>query len=75
MFKRDRSEVMPGQMEKIIEAVVDSIEEEDGAGSDLIGYDTSYCTVEEPWIEVVGQLDLAQLIREIVAKWEEVRLP
>lgn len=75
MFKRDRAEVMPGQMEKIIEAVVDSIEAEDGAGSDLAGYDTSYCTVEEPWIEVVGQLDLAHLIRDIVKKWEEVRLP
>lgn len=75
MFKRDRSEVMPGQMEKIIEAAVDSIESEDGAGSDLSGFDTSYCTVEEPWVEVVGQLDLAHLIRDIVKKWEEVRLP
>lgn len=74
MWKRDPAEVMPGQMEQIMEAVVDSVET-GGAGVHLSGFDTSDCTVEEPWIEVMGQLNLEHLIREIVKKWEEVRLP
>lgn len=78
MFKRDRSEVMPGQMEKLVEAAVDTLLSDTGAGSDLPNMD-AHDTLEdferEPFIEVDGRIDLPQFIREIVAKWEEVRLP
>lgn len=78
MFKRDRSEVMPGQMEKLVEATVETLMADDGAGSDL--HDLDACAALEdhqlhPYIGVEGFIDLPQLIREIVAKWEEVRLP
>lgn len=78
MFKRDRSEVMPGQMEKLVEATVETLMADNGAGSDLPNMD-AHDTLEDfqlhPFIEVEGFIDLPQLIREIVAKWEEVRLP
>lgn len=78
MWKRDRSEVFPGQMEKLVEATVETLLSEDGAGSDLTNMDASDTLDDfesEPFIEVDGRIDLPQMIREIVAKWEEVRLP
>lgn len=78
MFKRDRSEVMPGQMEKLIEAAVASLEMPDGAGSDLEeidAYDIRQDYSTHPFVELHGNVDLPQLIREIVAEWEQVRLP
>lgn len=78
MFKRDRSEVMPGQMEKLVEATVETLMADDGAGSDLHDLDARAALEDHqlhPYIGVEGFIDLPQLIREIVAKWEEVRLP
>lgn len=79
MFKRDRAEVMPGQMEKlIVEAAIESLEHPDGAGSDLEeidAYDTRQDYATHPFVELSGSVDLPQLIREIISKWEEVRLP
>ena len=78
MFKRDRSEVMPGQMEKIMEAAIESLEHPDGAGSDLVEFSDHQYQMsghDHPFVEIYGIVDLAHLIREIVKKWEEVRLP
>lgn len=80
IYKRDRAEVMPGQMEQIMEAAIESLEHPDGAGSDLESFDdhdyqNRMSEHYEPFVEVHGSLDLPQLIREIVAKWEEVRIP
>ena len=79
MWKRDSSEVMPGQMEQLVEAAVSSLEAADGAGSDLEGevdaYDIRQDHEAHPHLELQGNIDLPHLIRDIVAKWEEVRLP
>lgn len=78
MFKRDRSEVMPGQMEQIMEAAIESLEHPDGSGSDLevfSDYQYQMSGHDDPFVEIRGDLDLAHLIRVIVKKWEEVRLP
>lgn len=78
MFKKDRAEVMPGQMEKLMDTAIESLEHPDGAGSDLESFsDYQYRMSghDDPFVEIYGTVDLPQLIREIVAKWEEVRLP
>lgn len=78
MFKRDRSEVMPGQMEKIMEAAIDTLKEPDGAGGDLESVDDEQYELsghDDPFVEIHGNVDLPHLIRVVVAKWEEVRLP
>jgi len=78
MWKRDPAEVMPGQMEKLIEATIETLVAADGAGSDLEhvhAHDTLVDFEADPFIEIYGRVDLPHLIRDIVAKWEEVRLP
>lgn len=78
MFKRDRSGVMPGQMEMIMEAAIESLEHPDGAGSDLEEFSDHQYRMsghDDPYVEVRGDVDLPQLIRVIISKWEEVRLP
>lgn len=78
IWKRDPAEVHPGQMEKLVEAAVETLKDEDGAGSDLDAFDDYQYELsghDDPYVEVSGTVDLPHLIRVIVAKWEEVRIP
>lgn len=78
MWKRDPAEVMPGQMEKLMEVAIDTLQDPNGAGSDLESFDDyQYQSSghDDPFVEISGTIDLPHLIREIITKWEEVRLP